>query len=343
MLMCPYLCFAWHLLTLLTYLYPVVTPQQVRLTIYHYYLRMFIFFFVRAPGLKVHLYGDVKEVTERDENVIYMSNHQSSMDWLVAYTLAMRARCMSRVKFMMKQELHWVPIVGYYLKLLGHIYVRRRGFRQDKLIEIVRRVATEKTPVWLGIFPEGTRYNPEDQNAIAVSEKYANMANQPVLKHQLTPRPKGSWLMVENLRSHLDAVYSVTLVYEQPEPKGHRSKPPSASDVLRGACSNVHVHIKRIPIEDVPKDEASFAPWLHDVFVQRDSLLSSYYSTRSFASWGPSELEDLSRDSMASHLLVALAMVLGLALLPSVRSLYLLTALTASIWGWIHLAVDPPF
>ena len=41
-------------------------------------------------------------------------------------------------------------------------------------------------------------------------------------------------------------------------------------DVIRGFCSNVHVHVRRIPLEDVPKDEAAFGPWLHEQFVQRD-------------------------------------------------------------------------
>lgn len=69
------------------------------------------------------------------------------MDWLVAAILAKRAGCLPHIKFIMKQELHWVPLVGYYLKILGHIYVRRKGFNPQRLIERVEEYKKAGTPV----------------------------------------------------------------------------------------------------------------------------------------------------------------------------------------------------
>ena len=37
-----------------------------------------------------------------------------------------------------------------------------------------------------------------------------------------------------------------------------------------GGCNEVHVHIRRIPIEEVPRKEDEVKTWLHDVFVRKD-------------------------------------------------------------------------
>ncbi|KAK3931773.1 1-acyl-sn-glycerol-3-phosphate acyltransferase epsilon, partial [Frankliniella fusca] len=340
---CPFLCFVWHAAGTLARFFPKINITTIRRKIYTYFMRLAIFFFVRAPGLKVHLYGDAKEVFQRDESVLYMSNHQSSVDWLVACILAMKAKCLDRIKFIMKQELHWVPIVGYYISVIGHIYVRRRGFRPDRLIESVNCYTKAQTPIWVGIFPEGTRFNPEDRKAITYSEEMAKSSKLPPLKHQLTPRPKGSWLLLDNMRSHLSAVYSVTLVYEQAEPRGQRARPPSAADVIRGQCSNVHVHVKRIPIEDVPKEEAQFLPWLHNESLERDKRMSEYYSTRSFASWGPALEDDEDSTAHIPDLSWVVLMGLGLLLAPLVRKMYILTALASTLCGYVSLEMQPPF
>ena len=69
------------------------------------------------------------------------------MDWIVACFIAMRARCLTRIRFIMKQELHWVPMVGFYLNQIGHIFVRRKGFNQDRLLRNVDIITKSRTPV----------------------------------------------------------------------------------------------------------------------------------------------------------------------------------------------------
>lgn len=340
MALVPFLSFMWHVSCILAF-FIAVDSTAWKDNLFAYFIRTAIFFFVRAPGLRVHLYGDVEDIQRRDENVLYMSNHQSSLDWLMACSLAAYAKSLRRIRFIMKQELHWVPCIGYYMKAVGHIYVRRQGFKQEKLMESLSVINEMKRPFWLAIFPEGTRYNPENHKAIAESEEHAAQFKQGTLKHQLTPRPKGTWLMIKNMRSKMSAVYSVTVVYEQDEPKGQRRKAPTATDVLAGVCSNVHLHVKRIPMEEVPDDEATFLHWLFAQSLERDRLMTQYYNTRSFDSWG--KCTPYAGESLVADLTCLFLMTLGMVVSPFMRTLYMAQSVLGTLYGYAALIIKPTF
>ncbi|KTG04845.1 hypothetical protein cypCar_00032826 [Cyprinus carpio] len=68
--------------------------------------------------------------------------------------------------------------------------------------------------MYLVIFPEGTRYNPELQKVISDSQAFAVKEGLAVLKHVLTPRMKASHVAIETMKEHLDAVYDITIAYE---------------------------------------------------------------------------------------------------------------------------------
>jgi len=42
------------------------------------------------------------------------------------------------------------------------------------------------------------------------------------------------------------------------------------TDFLLGKNRDLHIHVRRIPIEDVPEDETLFKKWMHDLFVLKD-------------------------------------------------------------------------
>ena len=42
------------------------------------------------------------------------------------------------------------------------------------------------------------------------------------------------------------------------------------TDFLLGKNSEIYIHLKRIPIKDVPIEEALFKKWMHDLFVVKD-------------------------------------------------------------------------
>ena len=50
----------------------------------------------------------------KGESVIYMSNHQSTTDWVVADMLAMRAGCVGNMRYILKDGLKYMPLYGSY-------------------------------------------------------------------------------------------------------------------------------------------------------------------------------------------------------------------------------------
>ena len=88
-----------------------------------------------------------------------------------------------------KKMLKFVPTVGWAWALSDFIFVER-DWEKDKLTMTggVDELASYPSSVWLLLYAEGTRINPEKLQA---SQKFAKAKNLPILKHHLTPRSKG--------------------------------------------------------------------------------------------------------------------------------------------------------
>ena len=64
--------------------------------------------------LKVILYGDI-ETLDHPENVVYICNHQSTMDWVIADMMAIRGGRLGNLRFILKDGLKYLPLFGYVL------------------------------------------------------------------------------------------------------------------------------------------------------------------------------------------------------------------------------------
>ncbi|WP_114287471.1 lysophospholipid acyltransferase family protein [Candidatus Halocynthiibacter alkanivorans] len=97
-------------------------------------------------GLKSEIRGPVP-----DGEVIIASKHQSFFDVLMLVSV------LPRPKFIVKKELRFVPIVGFYSRRIGCIYVDR-GKRSAAIKSMVKGVKESGgIPGQLIIFPQGTR------------------------------------------------------------------------------------------------------------------------------------------------------------------------------------------
>jgi len=83
---------------------------------------------------------------------VYASNHQSLIDILV-----LAAVLPGDFKWVAKQSLMKVPVLGWHLALSGHVGVDRAGDRKSAVDSIDKFVAVLKAGKPLLIFPEGTR------------------------------------------------------------------------------------------------------------------------------------------------------------------------------------------
>jgi 1-acyl-sn-glycerol-3-phosphate acyltransferase len=92
-----------------------------------------------------------KENIEKGRNYIVMSNHQSLVDpWVLIGKLPLQLR------WTIKPGVKKMPVFGYALERMGHIYVGRRkgGHAVPTLEAAIRRIKQGASAVF---FPEGSR------------------------------------------------------------------------------------------------------------------------------------------------------------------------------------------
>uniref|UniRef100_A0A803TB96 Phospholipid/glycerol acyltransferase domain-containing protein n=2 Tax=Anolis carolinensis TaxID=28377 RepID=A0A803TB96_ANOCA len=268
---------AWRLLAAL--LLPARLYHRVDDRFYTLYQSMVLFFFENYTGVQIFIYGDLPKTKE---NVIYISNHQCTVDWIVADMLAIRQNALGHVRYVLKDGLKWLPLYGWYFSQHGGVYVKRSArFNEKTMRNKLEAQMKVNTPMYLVIFPEGTRYNPELPKVIADSQAYADKEGLAILQHVLTPRVKATHVAVNLMKTYLDAVYDVTVAYEGTvDQNGKRKEAPSMTDFLCKECPRIHIYVDRIELKDIPEEQMYMRRWLHERFEIKDKLLIEFYDSK---------------------------------------------------------------
>ncbi|WP_424928510.1 lysophospholipid acyltransferase family protein [Amaricoccus tamworthensis] len=116
----------------------------------HAYCRTVLWLLRVICGLKTEIRGEVPT-----EEVIVCSKHQSFLD------IIMLAHALPRVRFVMKKELRWAPILGLYALRIGSTPVHR-GQKSKAMNDMVNHVSQKSSaPGQLVIYPQGTRVAPD--------------------------------------------------------------------------------------------------------------------------------------------------------------------------------------
>jgi hypothetical protein len=95
-----------------------------------------------------------------------------------------------------------------------------------------------------------------------------------VPRHTLVPRSKGFSASVEGLRSHITAVYDLTIAYEEAV--------PSLWQYIKGLVKRIHVHVRRFSVEELPHTGDDLRLWLLARWDEKNDLLDHYYANGSF-------------------------------------------------------------
>jgi 1-acyl-sn-glycerol-3-phosphate acyltransferase len=228
----------------------------------------------RLYDVRLVLTGD--EIPMR-ENSIVVINHQSMSDITFLMSFARSKDRLGDMKWFVKKNIKYVPGVGWGLLFLDNFFVERSWTEDRASIESTfKRILEDDIPIWLLTFPEGTRVS---EKKVQGARAYAKAKNLEPLSHLLIPRTKGFAASVQGLRSHIDAVYDLTLGYE----KGV----PTLWQYIKGYAPQAHMHVRRFPIQDLPEDTDALSQWLHERFRVKDALLSSFYEKGAFPSDSP--------------------------------------------------------
>ncbi|XP_039388421.1 1-acyl-sn-glycerol-3-phosphate acyltransferase epsilon isoform X3 [Mauremys reevesii] len=227
----------------------------------------------------------------------------------------------------------------------GGVYVKRSArFNEKEMRNKLQAQVKAETPMYLVIFPEGTRYNPEMPKVIADSQLFADKEGLAVLKHVLTPRVKATHVAIDSMKNYLDAVYDVTVAYEGTvDHKGQRKVAPSMTEFLCKECPKVHIYLDRIELKDIPEEQLYMRRWLHERFEIKDKLLIEFYdakdSKRRNKFPGKCVHSKLSLKKTLPSLLFLGGLTASMLLTESGRKLYVKTWIYGTLIGYLWVSV----
>ncbi len=194
-------------------------------------------------------------------------NHQSWVDILVLQRIFHRH--IPFLKFFLKQELIWVPVIGLAWWALDFPFMKRgkgSGARGNDLA--TTRKACEKfkrIPTSVINFVEGTRFTPA---------KHAEQKSP--YQHLLKPKIGGVGIALATMGEQFTALLDVTIVYPQGVPR--------FTDLISGRLQQVIVRVQQRPIPadllggDPVLDRAyrrRLGNWVDQQWRDKDALISS--------------------------------------------------------------------
>jgi 1-acyl-sn-glycerol-3-phosphate acyltransferase len=224
---------------------------------------------LRALALtKIDVSIRCSEPLRRDRWYVVISNHQGWSDILVLQDTFLNR--IPPLKFFVKQQLIWIPLLGVAMWLLGFPYVRRysrEAIARDPSLRRHDQEATQRAsesfrhrPTSVLNFMEGTRFT--DAKHRSQQSRYRNL---------LMPKTGGFGYVVASLGERLDRILDVTIVY----PDGA----PSFWQFISGQCPRVHIEIDarptpRLDLEGAeslsPASRDTLHAWVDDLWGQKD-------------------------------------------------------------------------
>jgi len=205
----------------------------------------------------------------RDGHYLILSNHQSWVD--IPVLEALLNRRVPMLRFFLKSQLFWVPLLGLawwaldfpFMKRYSREKIAKRPELAGRDIEATRR-ACEKfqgIPVSLINFVEGTRFTAAKHAAQA--SPYSSL---------LRPKAGGVAFVLDAMGDAMHAILDVTIVY----PHGI----PTIADLFSDRIGEVRVHIRELPIPlslasgDYQNDAAfrdRFQAWMNALWEEKNA------------------------------------------------------------------------
>jgi 1-acyl-sn-glycerol-3-phosphate acyltransferase len=212
------------------------------------------------------------EGIDRRGRYLIFSNHQSWVD-IVALQQSLNRRA-PFMRFLMKQQLIWVPFLGFAWWALDYAFLKRYSREQMLKDPSLRGKDLENTarsceklkhlPVSMMTFPEGTRFTLEKRRE-----------QKSPYKHLLRPRYGGVGQVLYSFEDALDGLLDTTIVY----PHGV----PSMWQLLSGRVRKINLHVRLLPIPDSLRGvnfrddkEArnSLRKWVDGIWAEKDAFIT---------------------------------------------------------------------
>jgi len=203
---------------------------------------------------------------------LVLSNHQSWVDILVLQRIFHRR--IPFLKFFIKQELIWMPVLGLawwaldfpFVKRYSRAVLARKPHLKGKDLEITRKACRKfrEIPVSIMNFAEGTRFT-----------RAKHRRQKSSYTHLLRPRSGGIAFVLNAMGEQMTSILDVTIVY----PQGA----VSFWDMLCGRLQEVIVRVREIPVtEELQGDYFNddtyrtwFQEWLNGLWLEKDARITA--------------------------------------------------------------------
>ena len=199
------------------------------------------------------------------------SNHQSWVDIFVLQHIFNRK--IPFLKFLIKRELIYVPIMGLawwaldfpFMRRYSREYLEKHPEKRGKDLEATRKACRKFSliPTSVMNFPEGTRFS-----------KFKHAKQQSPFRHLLRPKVGGIALSLDTMGDKFRSFLNVTIVY----PDGA----PGFWDFLCGRVKRIIVRMQQLPIptqflnadyENHEDAREAFQKWIYEIWQQKDGLI----------------------------------------------------------------------
>nr|XP_003705225.1 PREDICTED: 1-acyl-sn-glycerol-3-phosphate acyltransferase gamma-like isoform X1 [Megachile rotundata]XP_012145117.1 PREDICTED: 1-acyl-sn-glycerol-3-phosphate acyltransferase gamma-like isoform X1 [Megachile rotundata]XP_012145119.1 PREDICTED: 1-acyl-sn-glycerol-3-phosphate acyltransferase gamma-like isoform X1 [Megachile rotundata] len=206
------------------------------------------------------------------EHAYLVMNHRYEIDWLMGWIFCERISSLGNCKAYSKKSLQYVPIIGWTWKFAEFIFLERNWTKDKEIIGTqIKELCEYPDNIWLLLYPEGTRFT---EKKLEASQKFAQEQGLPVLKYHLTPRIKGFLASISNMRDKNIAIYDIEAYFTPND-----QVKPTITNLLLGKQVEVHVYMRRIPLEEIPEDDKGAGEWLYKLFERKDRMAESFFQT----------------------------------------------------------------
>ncbi len=212
------------------------------------------------------------EKLKKDDWYLVISNHQSWVDIIIIQKVLYGK--IPYIKFFLKKELIWVPIMGLawwaldfpFMKRFTKAEIQKNPSLKGKDIEITRKACEKFKTDYVAVmtFPEGTRITKEKHDS----------QNSPY-KYLLKPKAGGLSFTISAMGDKFRGLLNVTIVYPDAV--------PSMWEFLCGKLKKIDVFIETLQIPEEfskadledKKFQKEFNDWLNSMWEKKDKLIDS--------------------------------------------------------------------
>ncbi|MCP3926369.1 MAG: acyltransferase [Desulfobacterales bacterium] len=219
---------------------------------------------------------DVKgiDALKKNEWCLVISNHQTWVDIFVLQTNLLNR--VPYIKFFLKKELIWVPLMGLawwaldfpFMERYSRSFLEKNPHLRGKDVEKTRKACDKfkNSPVSIMNFVEGTRFT---------TEKHKKQ--QSPFKNLLKPKAGGVAFVLGAMGEHLDCIVDFTISYPE--------KVPGFWDFLCGRTTHIKIDVKKIAVtpeilgnyDNDPEFKQKFQIWVNDLWEEKDKKLENIF------------------------------------------------------------------